>query len=242
MLRYIYPTTYGTKNKQYMLRFEQYLEQFSNEINIVDFLIGFLLTTLLSLSIRTFYIRFGDAISNRKRFSNNFLPLALVIMLIITVVKSSLALSLGLVGALSIVRFRAAIKDPEELVYLFMVIGLGLAMGAGQFIIALVSIPLILFLLWLYKRFNGKTPHEEQGSIFLNIQTDTEDLNKITSLLLETFSSVSLKRMDTLSKGLDLSFSCKADDFQQIERITKQLKALSNDTKVSVIDQPNLVW
>lgn len=225
-----------------MLRFEQYLEQFSNEINIVDFLVGFLLTALLSIAIRVFYIRFGDAISNRRRFANNFLPLALIIMLIITVVKSSLALSLGLIGALSIVRFRAAIKDPEELIYLFMVIGLGLAMGAAQFIIALVAIPLILLLLWLHKRFSGKTPHEEQGSIFLNIQTDIEDLEKITSLLIKTFSTVSLKRMDTLSKGLDLSFSCKADDFKQIESITKQLKALSEDTQVSVIDQPNLVW
>ena len=225
-----------------MLRFEQYLEQFSNEINIVDFLVGFLLTALLALAIRAFYIRFGDAISNRRRFANNFLPLALIIMLIITVVKSSLALSLGLVGALSIVRFRAAIKDPEELIYLFMVIGLGLAMGATQFIIALVAIPLILLLLWMHKRFSGKMPHEEQGSIFLNIQTDIEDLEKITALLIKTFPSVSLKRMDTLSQGLDLSFSCKADDFQQIQSITEQLKALSKDTRVSVIDQPNLVW
>ena len=50
-------------------------------------------------------------------------------MLIITVVKSSLALSLGLVGALSIVRFRAAIKEPEELAYLFLTIAIGLALG-----------------------------------------------------------------------------------------------------------------
>ena len=50
----------------------------------------------------------------------------------ISVVKSSLSLSLGLVGALSIVRFRAAIKDPEERVYLFLCIGIGLAFGAGQ--------------------------------------------------------------------------------------------------------------
>ena len=58
--------------------------------------------------------------------------LTLVTIAVISVVKSSLSLSLGLVGALSIVRFRAAIKDPEELVYLFLCIGIGLALGAAQ--------------------------------------------------------------------------------------------------------------
>ena len=53
-------------------------------------------------------------------------------MIIITIVKSSLALSLGLVGALSIVRFRTAIKDPEELSFLFISIAIGLGMGANQ--------------------------------------------------------------------------------------------------------------
>ena len=48
------------------------------------------------------------------------------------IVKNSIALSLGLVGALSIVRFRAAIKEPEELTYLFLVIATGLGTGSGQ--------------------------------------------------------------------------------------------------------------
>ena len=61
-----------------MLKFEQYLEQFTNTINLTDFFLGFLLTALLATLIRWFYINFGDAVSNRKRFANNFLPLASV--------------------------------------------------------------------------------------------------------------------------------------------------------------------
>ena len=66
-----------------------------------------------------------------------FIPLAIITTLVITVIKFSLALSLGLVGALSIVRFRAAIKEPEELVYLFFIIGIGLANGANQFLVSI---------------------------------------------------------------------------------------------------------
>jgi hypothetical protein len=115
-----------------MGKFEQYLEQFSQSINMLDFLIGLVFAVPLLLFLRMFYIRYGHAVSNRSRFSNNFLPLGLTTMLIITIVQSSIALSLGLVGALSIVRFRAAIKDPEELIYLFLVIAIGLGCGAGR--------------------------------------------------------------------------------------------------------------
>jgi hypothetical protein len=81
--------------------------------------------------------------------------LTLVTICVIAVVKSSLALSLGLVGALSIVRFRAAIKDPEELVYLFLCIGLGLALGAGQILFAVVLI-FVASLFILGRRFLSK--------------------------------------------------------------------------------------
>ena len=71
----------------------------------------------------------ANSFSNTK---HSFSIVAMSTVLIISVVKSSLALSLGLVGALSIVRFRTPIKDPEELGYLFFLIGSGLAAGAEQ--------------------------------------------------------------------------------------------------------------
>ena len=65
--------------------------------------------------------------------------IALTTLLVISVVKSSLALSLGLVGALSIVRFRTPIKEPEELAYIFLSIAVGLALGAGLIYKAVVG-------------------------------------------------------------------------------------------------------
>ena len=65
--------------------------------------------------------------------------------MIIFVVKSSLALSLGLIGALSIVRFRTAIKNPEELIYLFFCIGIGVALGAELRLLTLLALVIISF-------------------------------------------------------------------------------------------------
>ena len=123
------------------------------ELEILDlnnFILNALLAALLSWILSRFYRRYGQSVSNRSLFSNNFILLALSTMMIIYIVKSSIALSLGLVGALSIVRFRAAIKEPEELTYLFLVIGIGLGMGANQPVITLIAFILIISLLYIH--------------------------------------------------------------------------------------------
>ena len=89
------------------------------EVNLVSFIFGLILSIFLAILVQYTYMKLSTTLSNKKEFSKNFLILAATTTIIITIVKSSLALSLGLVGALSIVRFRAAIKEPEELLYLF---------------------------------------------------------------------------------------------------------------------------
>ena len=123
----------------------------SENINVSfdNFLIAIFLSILLGYLVREFYIRFSTTLSNKVEFSKTFVILAATTTIVITIVKSSLALSLGLVGALSIVRFRAAIKEPEELVYLFFIIAVGLANGANQFLLSIISTLIIVSFLFL---------------------------------------------------------------------------------------------
>lgn len=107
-------------------------------ISLFSTITAILFTLVATYIIRTIYIRYGSSMNNRAQFSNSFMLLGMTTCVVIIVVKYSLALSLGLVGALSIVRFRAAIKDPEELTVLFLVIAIGLSFGANQYPIGLV--------------------------------------------------------------------------------------------------------
>jgi uncharacterized membrane protein YhiD involved in acid resistance len=109
---------------------------------IINLSVGFLLSCTLSIA----YVKCSHSLSNKKLFSRNFYLITLTTILIITVVKSSLALSLGLVGALSIVRFRAAIKEPEEIAYLFLCIAIGLGLGANYTLVTVVGFLIILIL------------------------------------------------------------------------------------------------
>jgi Domain of unknown function (DUF4956) len=220
---------------------ERYIQEFNETIPIDEFILNMLTVALLVYCLRLYYIRFGTTLSNRTRFANNFLPLALGTLLIIMVVKSSIALSLGLVGALSIVRYRAAIKDPEELTYLLVVIGLGLAGGANQPVLAVVAFVFIIALLYLHRLLTNKQSFRSTDRLFVNIQTDIKDLERISELLSQHFSYVELKRLDTRKDGLDLSFICKADNLNQISQVQQKITALSEKSQLSIIDQPDLI-
>lgn len=98
------------------------------------------LAAVLALYIRFLFRKCSSTPSDSDSISRSFPLLAMVTTGVIAVVKSSLALSLGLVGALSIVRFRAAIKDPEELTYLFLCIAIGLSLGAEQPLLAFAMV------------------------------------------------------------------------------------------------------
>ncbi len=220
---------------------EKYIQEFNDTIPLDEFLLNILIVAFLVFWLRAYYIRYGTTMTNRRRFANNFLPLALGTLLIIMIVKSSIALSLGLVGALSIVRYRAAIKDPEELTYLFIVIGLGLAGGANQPVLAVVAFCMILLLLYIHRLLTHRGTFRTEDRLFVNISTDLRDVERIATLLSQQFTYVELKRLDTRSDGLDLAFICKADNLQQINNIQQQVTALSEKSRISIVDQPDLI-
>lgn len=221
---------------------EELLSQTFETISPQKFFLNLLVTTVLVALLAIFYIFFGNAVSNRRRFAMNFLPLALTTLLIITVVKSSIALSLGLVGALSIVRFRSAIKDPEELTFLFFTIAIGLAAGANQLVIAVTAFLVIIIILLVQALINGKLfSGRTQENMYLNISTSHKDLAEITDTLSGIFSYLELKRVDETQDRMNVSFIVGSQNLGQIEEAKNALMARDADTRISFIEQRNIV-
>ena len=174
--------------------FDEYLAQSQAQIPIIGFILNLMFTAVLALILRQVYIRYGDTLSNRRLFSRTLLMISMTTMLIITIVKSSLALSLGLVGALSIVRFRAAIKEPEELAYLFLAISIGLGFGANQGVITTIALAIILALIVVTRK--SSIIGDDTNNLYLTIQGKSpSDLNvdKIINILERYFMTVVLK-------------------------------------------------
>ena len=177
------------------------------QINFISFVQSLIAASILCVMIQFFYIKFSKSLSNKNDFSKNFIGLGLATTIVITVVKSSLALSLGLVGALSIVRFRAAIKEPEELIYLFLVIATGLGCGAGQIKITVVGIITSLILILTINLITKKKLHEDEilNSTFTfdNRKTDKE-INDIIKKVEDCCEEVKFISLATSCKDLKI--------------------------------------
>ena len=110
---------------------------------VTEFLIGLLLTGILSILIKNIYLSFSNSVSNKSIIANFFPLFSVSIFLIVITIKSSIVLSLGLVGALSIIRFRTAIKEAEQIVYFLILTGISIAVAAGSY---LTPFLLVLFI------------------------------------------------------------------------------------------------
>ncbi|MGB0419942.1 MAG: DUF4956 domain-containing protein [Limisphaerales bacterium] len=207
------------------------------EIDILWFVIHFLLTALLSFLLAKAYVKFGNTLSNRIMFGKNFMILSMTTMLIITIVKSSVALSLGLVGALSIIRFRAAIKEPEELSYLFFAIAIGLGMGSQQAVITLVAFAVIALILWLR---NMTRSDKVIPNLYLTIMGDISEgqdmMGSINQVLASQGSDFRLKRLDEKKDSFEFSYQIQFPDIASIQACRQALRALDPDLKISLID------
>ena len=110
--------------------------------------------------------------------STHYMPLFLLLIptmiLIITEIKTSIALSLGLVGALSIIRFRTPIKEPVELAYIFIAIAIGLWLGANQVMATIIGffVVAIVMLLSMLKRPTTAQSHNSFIDIVLQSETN----------------------------------------------------------------------
>lgn len=112
---------------------DSFIDAFSSdEITMTSMVVLLILSTIIALYIFAVYRVFTRKTVYSKSFNISLVAMTVITTAIILAMQSSLVISLGMVGALSIVRFRTAIKDPMDLVYLFWSISVGIICGAGQ--------------------------------------------------------------------------------------------------------------
>ena len=215
-------------------------------LSLLTFTINLLIGLVLSLLLALYYRNWGESLSNRAKFAPILPILALITLVVISIVKSSLALSLGLVGALSIVRFRTAIKDPEELVFLFFAIAIGLGMGADQRIPTIVAFFIIISYLFI-RRLRRKRifPYREKN-LYLNIVSPPANepdvhLEGINQILKETVPDVDLRRFDVNDQETNLVYYLKADEPAAIGALMKNIRAQYKGSSVSLLETDNLL-
>lgn len=200
--------------------------------------------TVLSLLVTWHFKKFGSTLSNREEFAQVFPFVLLTTVLIISVVKSSLALSLGLVGALSIVRFRTPIKEPEELAYLFISIAMGLGLGANQILATVVAGPLILLVMAFIKGM-GKVSENKNLYLSIDWQSDGEKhperyLERLNDMISKHVHTSDLRRFDVREESVEVTYFLDIVGTENLSTLVDELRGSFPRIGVTFLDQNRL--
>jgi hypothetical protein len=188
-----------------------------------------LITVLIAAYIFMIY-----RILNRNAFYNRNFNLSLVAMAVITAaiiltIQSNIVISLGMVGALSIVRFRTAIKDPMDLVFLFWAISAGIICGAGFAIVAVISSVVLTVIVLLFERI----PVGTAAVVLLVNTTDYKTESQIMDIVESYCSMYQVKARNLTKAKLDMAIEVKTE---QGAALVEKLMDLECMTSASLVD------
>ena len=200
------------------------------EFSPMDVLLGMVVALIVGLFIFVIYKKTFTGVMYSTGFALTLVGLALVTTLVIMAVTSNVVLSLGMVGALSIVRFRAAIKEPIEIVFLFWSIAVGIVIGAGMIPLAVIGSAIIGVVLLL---FANRKSRENPYILVLNCADETAEQAAL-GLVKDAVSRYGVKTKTVSADGIELTAELRTrnNDTAFVNRIMT-LPGVSNATLVS---------
>lgn len=200
------------------------------EFSPLDVLLGMVVALIVGLFIFVIYKKTFTGVMYSTGFALTLVGLALVTTLVIMAVTSNVVLSLGMVGALSIVRFRAAIKEPMEIVFLFWSIAVGIVIGAGMIPLAVIGSAIIGVVLLL---FANRKSRENPYILVLNCDDETAEQAAL-GLVKDAVSRYGVKTKTVSADGIELTAELRTrnNDTAFVNRIMA-LPGVSNATLVS---------
>ncbi len=196
----------------------------------IDMAIAFGSAFLIGMFIYLIYKKTFAGVMYSRQFNISLVVLTLLTTFIILAISSNLILSLGMVGALSIVRFRTPVKDPMDLVYLFWSIGAGIVVGAGLIPLAVSGSVIIGIILIVFVSQNViETPY----IVMINCEDDSAEGNAV-SLMKKYFSKYRVKsKTVTSTKGIELVFEIRMKTGET--RFVNELSEISGVTNAALV-------
>lgn len=198
--------------------------------SLSEVLLAMLFAVIVGLFIFWVYKKTFTGILYSSGFALTLIGLTLVTTLVIIAVTSNVVLSLGMVGALSIVRFRTAIKEPMEIVFLFWSIAVGIVIGAGMIPLAVLGSVIIgIILLFFANRKNVENAY----ILVLNCENEEAE-NTAAELLKNTVKKYRIKSKTVNADGIELTTELKIkDDKMAFVNQMNKITGVKNATLVS---------
>ncbi|MEK5254077.1 DUF4956 domain-containing protein [Paenibacillus sp. FSL F4-0125] len=184
------------------------IDNFVSDISISKMLITLGVAFLIGYFIYLLYKRVFSGVLYSKSFNVSLMGMTMITATVIIAINSNLVLSLGMVGALSIVRFRTPIKDPTDLIFLFWAAVAGIVTGAGFFTLAIVGSIIIGLILFLFiKHSSIETPY----LLVINCDGD-ESEREVHNHITKSVKRYNVKQKTVSANNIELTLELRLDD------------------------------
>jgi len=201
----------------------------ASEFSIVDLLICLGLAFAVGLFILFVYKKSFNGVMYSSGFAISLIAMTLITTMIILTIGSNIVLSLGMVGALSIVRFRSAVKDPMDIAYLFWAISAGIVIGAGLLQVAVIGSVIIGIILYI---FSTKKPTDKPYILIVDCADEAVE-EKVNAILKESVKKQVL-RSKTMNPGsIELTIEVRLP--KQESGFVNKISAVSGVTKAVLV-------
>ncbi len=209
---------------------KSFLEGYAaSQIDAAEIILCMLITVLIATYIFMIYRILNKNSFYNKNFNLSLIALSVITAAIILTIQSNIVISLGMVGALSIVRFRTAIKDPMDLVFLFWSISIGIICGAGFAIIAVVASIVVTAVVLLFERMSVGRP----AVILLVNCSDYKSEKQIMEIVQANCNMSKVKARNLTKSKLDMAIEVKTDKEAQL---LESLMNMEQVTSASLVD------
>ena len=198
------------------------LEQFNGSISVEMILISLLVSFVISLFIVFVYKKTFSGVVYNKTIVMTIVMIAMVTSMVIRTINSNLSLSLGMVGALSIIRFRTAIKEPMDTAFLFWAIVSGIMCGAGLYFIAVCGSLLLGLLFYVLYLMDIKAKSQYLLVVIYKSENSQIVESKLDSLTKKKLKSKSVNSNNVIEVTYEVEYDNTVDEL---------MKSLSGDVR-----------
>lgn len=202
-----------------------------NTVNTFDFIIGFIITLVLSLIIKYSYNKHSLSVSNKSLTSSLFPFFSIAIFVIVITIKSSLVLSLGLVGALSIIRFRTAVKEPEQLVYYLMLTAISISTAAEGYVFSFFLVAFVFLYAIYRKRKYVSSAITQNDQVVLKFDTlNTKQLQQLVNTLVDLKCDVIIQNYNIKTDVTIVVLKVSGMNLNILSAFEKHIKQIENNS------------
>ena len=206
-----------------------YIQQSNEVLTAGMVIVNMFVTFLVSSFIYWVYKRTYTGVMYSSNFNITLLLTSMVTAMVMMVIGTNLALSLGMVGALSIIRFRSAIKDPRDIGFLFWGIGAGLSAGTGSYLISVIGSIIIAIIMFVYLKGSA-----EIYPYLLVVKGSDIDENNLGEIIRNNVLKSNLRMKNKDQLGSEIVFEIRFKDGQD-DVLLKNISELEKVSSVNII-------